>query len=196
MKCLQALIAAGAIIDSVDSNGNTPMDLARVWGHRICARILANRQWYLDKQKYLEKKRAEEKRAKELEEEMERFEAFKRIEGLNKGQIAFKNWLREKHLPDIPTMYGPLSSDERRVAEELKKKRRSPTATTLPVARASSVVIQSHQEIEILPLFMNMPLHGLKDSDDDKKLELIPLERTSASRRNRLQKRSLVKTNS
>ena len=100
------------------------------------------------------------------------------------------------HLPDIPTMYGPLSSDERRVAEELKKKRRSPTATTLPVARASSVVIQSHQEIEILPLFMNMPLHGLKDSDDDKKLELIPLERTSASRRNRLQKRSLVKTNS
>ena len=36
--CLKALIEAGACLDGVDSRGHKPIDLAKLWGHRKCAR--------------------------------------------------------------------------------------------------------------------------------------------------------------
>ena len=186
MKCLQALINSGAAIDRIDSDGNTPMDLARVWGHRACARILSNRQWYLDKERVLEEKLEEELKARQQAEEMQRLALLRRIEGRNRGQMAFKKWLYEKHIPDVPTMYGPLPCEERRLVEELKKKRRSPSPQ--PVVTESSIVVQSKEEFDGLPSFMRNAALGRKDSDADKKLELIPLERISASRKNRAQR--------
>ena len=38
VQCLKALMEAGAKIDGVDHRGHTPMDLAKLWGHRKCAR--------------------------------------------------------------------------------------------------------------------------------------------------------------
>ena len=35
---LQALISAGAKIDIPDSKGHLPIDYAKLWGHRKCAR--------------------------------------------------------------------------------------------------------------------------------------------------------------
>ena len=38
VQCLKLLIDEGARIDGVDSRGHKPIDLAKLWGHRKCAR--------------------------------------------------------------------------------------------------------------------------------------------------------------
>lgn len=40
VQCLKALIDAGASIDQVDSRGHKPLDLAKLWGHKKCARYV------------------------------------------------------------------------------------------------------------------------------------------------------------
>lgn len=38
VQCLKALIAAGGKVWEKDDRGHTPIDLAKLWGHRKCAR--------------------------------------------------------------------------------------------------------------------------------------------------------------
>ena len=38
VQCLKALIEAGGNVTGVDRRGHTPIDLAKLWGHRKCAR--------------------------------------------------------------------------------------------------------------------------------------------------------------
>ena len=38
VQCLKALLEAGATIDGCDCRGHKPVDLAKLWGHRTCAR--------------------------------------------------------------------------------------------------------------------------------------------------------------
>ena len=38
VQCLKALIEVGARIDGDDRRGHKPIDLAKLWGHRKCAR--------------------------------------------------------------------------------------------------------------------------------------------------------------
>ena len=38
VQCLKALIEVGATIDKPDHRGHKPIDLAKLWGHRKCAR--------------------------------------------------------------------------------------------------------------------------------------------------------------
>lgn len=40
VQCLKALIEVGAKIDGEDRRGNKPADLAKLWGHRKCARYM------------------------------------------------------------------------------------------------------------------------------------------------------------
>ena len=40
VQCLKLLIEAGAKIDGRDCRGNTPLDLAKLWAHRKCARYV------------------------------------------------------------------------------------------------------------------------------------------------------------
>ena len=87
VKCLQELIKSGATINAVDGNGHTPMSLARVWGQRECARILANQQWYLDKQQYLKEKLEREQKAKQIEEELQRLSLIRLAEGKHESQL-------------------------------------------------------------------------------------------------------------
>lgn len=184
MKCLEALIKAGAQIDSVDNNGYTPMTLAQIWGHRHCARILANQQWYIEKEKELEEKLEQEKRARELAEEMQRLSMVKKVQGQHESQIAYKTWLADKRIPDIPTMYGPIPTEERELAEELKTKK-SRSCTPAPVTESSIVIHRNESTFDQGgPSFTQRTY----DVDSDKKLELIPLERISASKRRKGQR--------
>ena len=184
VKCLQELIKWGGKIDAVDGNGHTPMFIARVWGHRACARILSNQQWYLDKQKYLIEKLEEEQRTKRLEEEMQKLSLVRKAEGKHESQLAFQRWLADKGIPDIATMYGPVSTEERKTVDEVRASqslRPSPT----PLVAESSIVVRSKTEYESfdgLPVFVSRRSVEYDDHDSNKRLELIPLERISASK--------------
>ena len=183
VKCLKELIKCGATINTIDGNGHTPMSLARVWGRRECARILANQQWYLNKQQYLKEKLEKEKEAKQLEEEMQRLSLVRLAEGKHESQLAFKRWLDDKGIPDLPTMYGPLPTEERKVAEEMRATQSLRPTPVPPVE--SSIVVRSKTEYDSFdgtPLFTSKRTADHHDSDYDRKLELIPLERISASK--------------
>ncbi|XP_068745803.1 ankyrin repeat domain-containing protein 53-like [Montipora capricornis] len=183
VKCLQELIKYGAKIDAIDANGHTPMFIARVWGHRACARILANQQWYLDKQRYLIDKLEEEQETKRVEEEMHKLSLTRIAQGKHEGQLAFQQWLGNKGIPDIATMYGPIPHEERKAVDEMRESqslRPSPTPLVVETAK----VVRSKAEFES---FAGSPLFASKksierDHDSDKKLDLIPLESISASK--------------
>lgn len=184
VKCLQELIKCGGRIDAVDVNGHTPMFIARVWGHRACARILANRQWYLDKQKYLIEKLEEEQQTKRLEEEMHKLSLIRKAEGKHESQLAYQQWLADRGIPDIATMYGPISTEERQAVDELRASQ-SLRPTPTPVVAESSIVVRSNTEYESFdgtPAFASRRSVDPHDQDSDKRLELIPLERISASK--------------
>ena len=40
VQCLKMLIDQGAKIDGQDCRGHTPLDLAKLWGHRKCSRYI------------------------------------------------------------------------------------------------------------------------------------------------------------
>ena len=40
VRCLEALIKANAAIDLPDDKGHIPLDYAKIWGHRRCARYV------------------------------------------------------------------------------------------------------------------------------------------------------------
>ena len=197
VKCLQELIKSGAAIDTVDGNGHTPLSIARVWGHRECARILANQQWYLDKQKELTERLQKEQESKQLEEEMQKLSLIRMAEGRHESQLAFKRWMAEKHFPDIPTMYGPVPSEEREAAEEIRASQ-SLRPTPTPLVAESSFVVRSNTEYESfdgVPAFASRRSTDYYDHDSDKKLELIPLERISASKRRKGQRTEGLRPN-
>ena len=196
VKCLQELIKCGAIINSVDGNGHTPMSLARVWGHRECARILANQQWYLDKQQYLNERLQKEQEAKQLEEEMQRLSLIRLAEGKHESQLAFKRWLAERGIPDLATMYGPIPTEERKAVEQIRATQ-SLRPTPVPMME-SSVVVRSRTEygsFDGAPLFSSKGPVEHHDGDFDRKLELIPLERISASKRRKGQRTEGLRPN-
>ena len=173
------------------------MSIARVWGHRQCARILANQQWYLDKQKELTERLEKEQENKQLEEEMHKLSLIRLAEGKHESQLAFQQWLADKRIPDIPTMYGPIPTEERTAVEEvLASQSLRPTPT--PLVAESSVVVRSkteHESLEGAPVFASKRSTEYHDHDSDKRLELIPLERISASKRRKGQRTEGLRPN-
>lgn len=195
VKCLHELIKCGATIDAVDGNGHTPMSLARVWGHRECARILSNQQWYLDKQEYLTESLEKEQETKQMEEEMQKLSLIRLAAGKHESQLAFKRWLDEKRIPDVATMYGPLPTEERKAADEVRATQ-SLRPTPVPLVTESSIVVRSKTEYDSFdgaPLFASRK--PAEHHDSDRKLELIPLERISASKRRKGQRTEGLRPN-
>lgn len=166
------------------------MDLARIWGHRQCARILAKHQWILDKEKELHVKLEEEKRAKEEAEALEKSKIEQRIKGQNEGQKAFKNWLTVKKIPDIPTMYGPLPREDRKEIDGARVSKSCPNMTS-PSKTESTFVVKSKSEIQASTIIARRK--SRIEIDEDKRLELIPLDRISASKRRQIQRTEQMK---
>ncbi|XP_013420712.1 inversin [Lingula anatina] len=102
VQCLKLLIEIGATIDGMDCRGHTPIVLAKLWGHRKSARILAAEQWSRDKD-HVAKEMNQLKKVKMLQvlQEMEEEDVHK-AEQKFYGDAAFKNWLGEKGLKTTP----------------------------------------------------------------------------------------------
>lgn len=50
LTILKLLIDSGATVDCRDNNGHIPLDLAQLWGHERCGRILRAVMWHNDKE--------------------------------------------------------------------------------------------------------------------------------------------------
>ncbi|KAM6908968.1 ankyrin repeat domain-containing protein 53 [Xenentodon cancila] len=57
LDCVEILVKAGADVLAKDSNGHTPLDLARIWCHRKVARYLKNCLWEVEKNRELKERR-------------------------------------------------------------------------------------------------------------------------------------------
>ncbi|XP_015771149.1 PREDICTED: ankyrin-1-like isoform X2 [Acropora digitifera] len=183
VKCLQELIKWGAKIDTIDINGHTPIFIARVCAHRVCARMLANQLWYLNKQRYLVDRLEKEQQTKRLEEERHKLSLIRIAEGKNESKLAFEQWLGKKGIPDIVTMYGPIPSEERKGVSEVRSSQ-SVRPSPIPIVAETAIVVRSKTEFESFeasPTFASRKSLEY-DHDNDKKLDLIPLERISASK--------------
>ncbi|XP_051555606.1 ankyrin repeat domain-containing protein 53 isoform X1 [Myxocyprinus asiaticus] len=55
--CTETLVRIGADTTARDIRGHTPLDLARIWGHRAIARFLRDAMWQKDKQQEMEKRK-------------------------------------------------------------------------------------------------------------------------------------------
>ena len=49
IECLKILLELKADTRVVDNRNQTPLDLARLWGHRTCAKLLSASIWHKDK---------------------------------------------------------------------------------------------------------------------------------------------------
>ena len=49
IECLKILLELKADTRVIDSRNQTPLDLARLWGHRTCAKLLSASIWQKDK---------------------------------------------------------------------------------------------------------------------------------------------------
>ncbi|XP_072022874.1 uncharacterized protein [Amphiura filiformis] len=112
---LQALINAGAKINIPDSKGHLPIDYAKLWGHRKCARILASESWRQDKTTHLaELQKLEELKLLKHEDDLDK-EEVTLAEKEFFGQVSFTNWLDDKGLDKKstgPTSYSDCSRHE------------------------------------------------------------------------------------
>ncbi|ELU06759.1 hypothetical protein CAPTEDRAFT_104651, partial [Capitella teleta] len=96
--CLKALIEAGGVLDGVDRRGHKPLDLAKLWGHRKCARILATEQWHQDKEVMsVEMAYLKHMKMNQVLKEMDAEDEMKADQEFY-GDIAFKQWMDNKGL--------------------------------------------------------------------------------------------------
>ncbi|KAI8482005.1 Ankyrin repeat domain-containing protein 53 [Branchiostoma belcheri] len=99
VDCLQLLIDCRGVVDVIDVRGHRPIDLAKLWGHRKCARMLASVMWSQEKEFFAkEMRQLGQVTAKYWDFERDTAET-KRAEQDFYGQVAFGNWIDDKGLP-------------------------------------------------------------------------------------------------
>ncbi|XP_041346648.1 Usher syndrome type-1G protein homolog [Gigantopelta aegis] len=101
VQCLKLLIEHGADVHARDCRDNTPLDLAKLWGHRKCARILAAEMWHQNKD-YVAKELSQLKKLKmqHVLQEIERCQ-----------KMPFKRrWLKIQAVINVQLCLSPSAS--------------------------------------------------------------------------------------
>ncbi|XP_078081214.1 ankyrin repeat domain 53 [Mustelus asterias] len=117
LDCIIALVQAGAKVKTRDSRGHRPIDLAKIWGHRQCARFLANAVWEVNRVEFfkemdkLQKLKfillVDEKYRSEIHQEEK--ESF--------ANESFMVWLEKKQLPNVLRESASFIKPRRTVSE-------------------------------------------------------------------------------
>ncbi|XP_064603954.1 ankyrin repeat, SAM and basic leucine zipper domain-containing protein 1-like [Liolophura sinensis] len=102
VQCLKLLIEVNAKVSGKDCRDHTPLDLAKLWGHRKCARILSAEIWHKEKD-HVAKEMNQLKRLKmqQVLKELDQEEQFKADQEFY-GDIAFKEWMTKHKLDKKP----------------------------------------------------------------------------------------------
>ncbi|XP_070541222.1 ankyrin repeat domain-containing protein 53-like [Ptychodera flava] len=122
VKCLQAVINAGGLIDTRDVKGHLPIDYAKLWGNRDCARILTTEMWRQEKEQEayeMEKLLFLKQLQDEVDEEEDEVQKAIRKE---EADQAFSDWLERKHLPRSPSIRGDSAKKEQRAKKKDQSK--------------------------------------------------------------------------
>ncbi|XP_073764137.1 ankyrin repeat domain-containing protein 53 isoform X1 [Danio rerio] len=64
--CTETLVRHGANTHTPDTSGHTPLDLARIWGHRDTARFLKDAMWRKDKEQQMKRSKHQHNLRQEL----------------------------------------------------------------------------------------------------------------------------------
>ncbi|XP_035674832.1 ankyrin repeat domain-containing protein 53-like [Branchiostoma floridae] len=160
VDCLQLLIDNRGVVDVIDVRGHRPIDLAKLWGHRKCARMLASVMWSQEKEFFAkEMRQLGQVTAKYWDFERDTAET-KRAEQDFYGQVAFGNWIDDKGLPPKLKQMDFLSRPEQFPAKpsttKSKTSTRSGEGTTTgsgfyrPNSKVAAPVVSSSKKEEIL----------------------------------------------
>jgi hypothetical protein len=182
VNCLKALIDAGATINTYDSDNLLPVDYARIWGHRMCVRILDARQWHIDKDVEQKHKLKAEEESRQMQEALNELNLEERTHKIERCKTAFEQWLSNKGLSDTLECYEPFSVKviEQRPSPKPKK---SPSPI-LPKIHTTGIIANSTSPTPELPLELKSLYYQYMDEfEEEKKLDLIPLANVSASKR-------------
>lgn len=178
VNCLHSLIDAGAIIDSFDSENLKPVDYARIWGHRICVRILNARQWHIDKENELKHRLKVNEDSHKIQEELDKLNVEEKVYKVEQNKVAFESWLLHKGLPDQLDCYEPFSNKVLEHKPPVKTKK-SPSPV-LPKVTTTGIMANT---IPDLTVELKTHYHYFDEFDAEKKLDLIPLANISATKR-------------
>ncbi|XP_077992524.1 uncharacterized protein LOC144446596 [Glandiceps talaboti] len=123
VKCLEALINAGAIIDSQDVKGHLPLDYAKLWGNRECARILTTEMWRQEKEHEAREMNKLMSLKQHQDEELERDNEVELEKRNYQSEQAFSSWLERKQLPKPPSAPIKSPKDKRKEQKPSKTKK-------------------------------------------------------------------------
>ena len=130
VRIVQLLIEKAALLDHIDQRGHTPHSLAKLWGQRECARILAHHQWIKDKNWEAKEKKKREKlqliEEQQVEEELSSKKKLRQVAAQN----AFIAWLGKNDIPIHILQYGMADKEEREALAKREEQRRKEAVST------------------------------------------------------------------
>ncbi|XP_036452094.1 ankyrin repeat domain-containing protein 53 isoform X2 [Colossoma macropomum] len=102
-ECVETLVEVGADTRACDSRGHTPLDLARIWGHRVVARFLKNAMWQRDKKEDMERRKALQNLRQDLIRMYRSVAGKEKVarEAINEQKVS--EWAEKKGLPLLMT---------------------------------------------------------------------------------------------
>ncbi|XP_002738166.1 uncharacterized protein LOC100377534 [Saccoglossus kowalevskii] len=136
VKCLEAVINAGGLIDTKDVKGHLPVDYAKLWGNRECARILTTEMWKQDKEQELFEMQKLMDMKRDYDDEMEEINAADMVKRRYEADQAFEDWLGKKQLSPPP------SKSNKKKKDKTSKKDKSDGKTKEKLYQPNSVVKQ------------------------------------------------------
>ncbi|PAA78400.1 hypothetical protein BOX15_Mlig003739g2 [Macrostomum lignano] len=113
LQALQLLIKLGAKLDQTDIRGFRPIDMAKIWGHRKCAKLLATETWHREKDQVARKLKMEKRLA--MKDLLKQFEKEEQVahDMRYQGNEAFNEWVQQVEETKVSHKKRHRSSEEK-----------------------------------------------------------------------------------
>ncbi|KAM4706565.1 ankyrin repeat domain-containing protein 53 [Discoglossus pictus] len=137
--CVVALVEAGADVHAKNSQGQKPIDLCKIWGHRSCTRYLRNAMWKKEKEDFAKELKKMEKLKNDIQEmEQNAFLKMKEDKEIRRHTM-FCDWVDAKGFPErlkkgfpqteISSNSKQTNDHSKRSTEEQQNKKKSSSSS-------------------------------------------------------------------